>query len=72
MSCLYPTYVRGQAFLAAGQGSTAAAEFQKVIDHSGCVSSKFKLAPWAVIQRDLAEHARISIFCFSGGPKADP
>ena len=37
ISCLYPTYVRGQAYLAAGQGSAAAAEFQKIIDHSGIV-----------------------------------
>jgi tetratricopeptide (TPR) repeat protein len=36
-SCLYPTYVRGEAFLAAGQGGAAAAEFQKIIDHSGIV-----------------------------------
>jgi tetratricopeptide (TPR) repeat protein len=37
ISCLYPTYVRGEAHLAAGQGSAAAAEFQKIIDHSGIV-----------------------------------
>jgi hypothetical protein len=37
ISCLYPTYVRGEAYLAAGQGKNAAAEFQKVIDHSGIV-----------------------------------
>jgi serine/threonine protein kinase/tetratricopeptide (TPR) repeat protein len=37
LSCLYPTYVRGEAYLAAGQGSAAAAEFQKIIDHSGIV-----------------------------------
>ena len=37
ISCLYPTYVRGEAYLAAGQGSPAAAEFQKVLDHSGIV-----------------------------------
>lgn len=36
-SCLYPTYVRGQAYLAAGQGSAAAGEFQKIIDHNGIV-----------------------------------
>src|SRR5438552_14969410 len=36
-SCLYPTYVRGEAYLAAGQGSAAAAEFQKILDHSGIV-----------------------------------
>jgi eukaryotic-like serine/threonine-protein kinase len=37
ISCLYPVYVRGQAYLAAGQGTAAAAEFQKIIDHSGIV-----------------------------------
>ena len=37
ISCLYPRYVRGEAYLAAGQGSAAAAEFQKIIDHSGIV-----------------------------------
>jgi DNA-binding winged helix-turn-helix (wHTH) protein/tetratricopeptide (TPR) repeat protein len=37
ISCLYPTYVRGEAYLAAGQGAAAAAEFQKIIDHSGIV-----------------------------------
>jgi tetratricopeptide (TPR) repeat protein/class 3 adenylate cyclase len=37
LSCLYPTYVRGEAYLALGQGSAAAAEFQKIIDHSGIV-----------------------------------
>ena len=37
LSCLYPTYVRGQAYLAAGQGKDAAAEFQKIIDHGGIV-----------------------------------
>ena len=36
-SCLYPTYVRGEAYLAAGQGNAAAAEFQKILDHSGIV-----------------------------------
>jgi eukaryotic-like serine/threonine-protein kinase len=37
ISCLYPTYVRGEAYLAAGQGRQAAAEFQKILDHSGIV-----------------------------------
>ena len=31
LTCLYPTYVRGEAYLAEGQGSQAAAEFRK--DH---------------------------------------
>jgi tetratricopeptide (TPR) repeat protein len=37
LSCLYHTYIRGEAYLAAGQGSAAAAEFQKILDHSGIV-----------------------------------
>jgi eukaryotic-like serine/threonine-protein kinase len=34
---LYPIYLRGEALLAARQGSAAAAEFQKIIDHPGLV-----------------------------------
>jgi eukaryotic-like serine/threonine-protein kinase len=34
---LYPAYVRGQAYLQAGRGGEAAAEFQKVLDHRGIV-----------------------------------
>jgi eukaryotic-like serine/threonine-protein kinase len=37
VTCLYPTYIRGQAYLAAGQGAEAAAEFQKILDHNGMV-----------------------------------
>jgi tetratricopeptide (TPR) repeat protein len=36
-SCLYHVYVRGEAYLAAGQDSAAATEFQKILDHSGIV-----------------------------------
>jgi serine/threonine protein kinase/Tfp pilus assembly protein PilF len=36
ISCLYHVDVRGEAYLAAGQGN-AAAEFQKILDHSGIV-----------------------------------
>src|SRR5262249_14915217 len=34
---LYTAYVRGQAYLAAGRGQEAAAEFQKILDHRGIV-----------------------------------
>jgi tetratricopeptide (TPR) repeat protein len=34
---LYTAYVRGQAYLQAGRGVEAAAEFQKVLDHRGIV-----------------------------------
>ena len=37
MSCLYHVYVRGEAYLATGQGKEASAEFQKILDHSGIV-----------------------------------
>ena len=34
---LYPAYERGQAYLMANNGSAAAAEFQKLLDHRGLV-----------------------------------
>jgi eukaryotic-like serine/threonine-protein kinase len=37
LSCLYHTYIRGEAYLAAGQGTQAASEFQKILDRSGIV-----------------------------------
>jgi DNA-binding winged helix-turn-helix (wHTH) protein len=36
----YPVYVRGEAYLAAKKGSSAAAEFQKILDHSGVVQNE--------------------------------
>jgi tetratricopeptide (TPR) repeat protein len=32
---LYPIYLRGQTYLAAHQGSAAAGEFQRILDHRG-------------------------------------
>jgi DNA-binding winged helix-turn-helix (wHTH) protein/tetratricopeptide (TPR) repeat protein len=37
LSCLYHVYIRGEAYLAAGQGSSARVEFQKILDHGGIV-----------------------------------
>jgi len=34
-SCLYPVYVRAEAYLKAKQGPAAVAEFQKILDHGG-------------------------------------
>jgi len=34
---LYPAYLRGQAYLTAHEGTAAAAEFQKLLDHRGIV-----------------------------------
>jgi hypothetical protein len=37
---LYPVYLRGGAYLAAKQGSAAANEFQKILDHPGVVRNE--------------------------------
>jgi hypothetical protein len=37
VSCLYHVYIRGEAYLAAGQGSAASVEFQKILDHGDIV-----------------------------------
>jgi tetratricopeptide (TPR) repeat protein len=34
---MFPVFVRGEAYLASRQGSKAAAEFQKILDHRGLV-----------------------------------
>jgi eukaryotic-like serine/threonine-protein kinase len=34
---MYPVYLRGKAYLAAGNGALAAAEFQKILDHPGVI-----------------------------------
>ena len=36
-ACLYPVYVGGEAYLAAGEGGKAAEEFQKILNHRGVV-----------------------------------
>jgi tetratricopeptide (TPR) repeat protein len=36
-SCLYPVYVRAEAYLNAQKGQLAAAEFQRILDHRGLV-----------------------------------
>ncbi len=37
LSCLYDTYLRGEAYLADGKGGEAATEFQKILDHNGLI-----------------------------------
>jgi eukaryotic-like serine/threonine-protein kinase len=37
--CLYPAYVRGEAYLAARRGAEAVAEFQKILNHRGLVGT---------------------------------
>jgi len=38
--CLYPIYLRGEAYIASGQGVTAEAEFQKILAHPGMVGNE--------------------------------
>jgi eukaryotic-like serine/threonine-protein kinase len=59
---LLPAYVRGQAYLAAGDGTRAAVEFQKLIEHRGLIQnslmgplSELGLARAYVLQSDKAQ-----------------
>ena len=59
---LYTAYVRGEAYLAAGRGQDAAAEFQKVLDHRGIVLADpigalahLQLGRAYAVQRDMAK-----------------
>ena len=51
---LYPVYLRGLAYLQAGQGAQAAAEFQKILNHSGIVQN-FPTAALARLQLARAQ-----------------
>lgn len=51
---LYPAYLRGEAYLMAGQGQHAAAEFQKLIDHPGVVLN-FVTGALAYLQKARAQ-----------------
>ena len=49
LSCLYPAYVRGQAYLAAGQVRKPP-RVQKILDHSGivwnCWTGRWRISAW--------------------------
>jgi class 3 adenylate cyclase/tetratricopeptide (TPR) repeat protein len=51
---LYPIYIRGEAYLQAGKGREAAAEFQKIIDHRTIVQN-FILGALAHLQLGRAK-----------------
>jgi serine/threonine protein kinase/tetratricopeptide (TPR) repeat protein len=64
ISCLYPAYVRGEAYLAAGQGTAATAEFRKILDHNGIVSTcwtgalaRLEMARASVLQAKTSQGA---------------
>ena len=59
---LYPTYVRGEAYLAARRGTEAATEFQKILDHRGVVINdpigalaRLQVARALALTRDFAK-----------------
>ena len=54
LATLYPVYVRGEAYLKAGQGEKAANEYQKVIDHRSMVQN-FVLGALAPLQLGRAK-----------------
>ena len=61
-ACIYPAYIRGQAYLASGQGAAAVLEFQKILDHRGLVQNcptgalaHLGLARAYVLQNDIAK-----------------
>jgi eukaryotic-like serine/threonine-protein kinase len=51
---LYPTYLRGLAFLKIGQGQQAAAEFQKILEHRG-IMMNWVTGPLAHLQLGRAQ-----------------
>ncbi len=51
VATLYPTFVRGQAYLAAGDGSKASTEFQKLADHRSFMVNSLL---WPLSQLELA------------------
>jgi tetratricopeptide (TPR) repeat protein len=51
---LESAYIRGEAYLKAGQGQHAAAEFRKVLDHPGVVANSIN-APLARVQLARAQ-----------------
>jgi tetratricopeptide (TPR) repeat protein len=51
---MYPTYLRGLAYLRSGQGAQAASEFQKMLDHPGVVGN-FAIGALAHLQLARAE-----------------
>ena len=76
---LYPVYLRGEACLAAHQGSTAAPEFQKILDHPGVVQngligaiSHLGLARAFALQGDTAKSRAAYKDFFTLWKDADP
>jgi eukaryotic-like serine/threonine-protein kinase len=79
ISCLYSVYIRGHAYLAAGKGSEAAAEFKKILDHNGIVwncwtgaLAHLELARAYVLSGDIAKAQAAYHDFFTLWKDADP
>jgi hypothetical protein len=62
LGALYPIYVRGLAYLAAGKPAEAAAEFQRILDHRSIILvdpvdalTRLQLARTLVLAGDIAK-----------------
>jgi tetratricopeptide (TPR) repeat protein/predicted Ser/Thr protein kinase len=78
-ACLYPIYFRGEAYLMAGQGTSAASEFRKIQDHDGLVwncatgaIAHIQLARAYAIQGDTAKAKSAYMDFFTLWKDADP
>jgi eukaryotic-like serine/threonine-protein kinase len=76
---MYPTYVRGAAYLALRKGAEAAAEFQKILDHPGVVLedpmgalARLQLARSLAMSGDLAKARAAYQDLFTLWKDADP
>jgi serine/threonine protein kinase len=66
---LWPAYIRGEAYLKLGQGSAAAVEFQKIVDHPGAVQND---AVGALAHLGLARAYALEAGIGHGGAGASP
>ena len=76
---LYPIYVRGMAYLAAGQPAEAAAEFQRILDHRSIVLvdpmdalARLQLARALVLSGDTVKAKSVYDDLFTLWKNADP
>jgi hypothetical protein len=59
-SCMYPVYVRAEAYLSVEQGTAAVAEFQKLLDHRGLL--------WNCATGSLAHLGLARAYAMQGDP----